>query len=60
MQSVPKKTRVAVERKLEAQALLQSEEATSPHSEGEESDLEVSGSEMKAMWNPISKVWTFI
>ena len=41
-----KKARIAVERELEAQALLQSEEATrQPSESGEESDLEVSGSE---------------
>ena len=41
-----KRARIAVERELEAQVLLQSDEATGLHSESnEESDLEVSDSE---------------
>ena len=38
-----KRSRISVERELEAQALLQCEEP-GPHSESEESDLEVSDS----------------
>ena len=53
-----KKARIAVGGELEAQALLQSEEATGPHSESEGS-TEVPTMKMKAMWSSISKAWSF-